>query len=91
VAAQSLLYNPVEVIAVGTKAQELYESEIRRLPPAERQSLVELITRDLEDSEHGSRPRRSILELRGLGAEIWRGVDGQEYVDQLRDEWNHRP
>ena len=76
---------------MGTKAQALYESEIRKLPPAERQRLVELITRDLDESDPGARPRRSILELRGLGAEIWRGIDAQDYVDHLRDEWNHRP
>ncbi len=33
------------------------------------------------------RPFHSITELRGLGAEIWHGIDGQEYVNQLRDEW----
>ncbi len=76
---------------MGTKAQALYESEIRKLPPGERQRLVELITRDLEGSDRADRPRRSILELRGLGAEIWRGLDVQDYVDQLRDEWNRRP
>lgn len=31
--------------------------------------------------------RRSITELRGLGAEIWEGIDAQEYVNALRDEW----
>jgi len=34
---------------------------------------------------------RSLLELEGLGAETWNGVDGQEYVDELRDEWEARP
>lgn len=33
---------------------------------------------------------RSLLELEGLGAEIWQGVDAQEYVNQLRSEWDHR-
>ena len=31
--------------------------------------------------------KRSILELRGLGKEIWQGVDAQKYVDSLREEW----
>jgi hypothetical protein len=30
----------------------------------------------------------SILELRGLGKEIWRGIDAQEYVDRERASWN---
>ena len=84
-------YDRIEEFAVGTKAQALYEAEIRKLPPDERLRLVELITRDLADAELGTRPRRSILELRGLGAEIWRGIDAQDYVSELRDEWDHRP
>ena len=35
--------------------------------------------------------KRSILELRGLGKEIWQDVDAQKYVDSLRKEWDHRP
>lgn len=34
---------------------------------------------------------RSLLELEGLGAEIWNGVDAQDYVNALRDEWETRP
>ncbi len=34
------------------------------------------------------KPKRSILELRGLGKEIWNGIDAQEYVNQERDSWN---
>ena len=34
------------------------------------------------------RPRRSILELQGLGKEIWQGVDAQEYIDRERASWN---
>lgn len=32
----------------------------------------------------------SILELKGLGKEIWQDVDTDEYVNQLRDEWDRR-
>jgi hypothetical protein len=31
---------------------------------------------------------RSIMELEGLGKEIWNGLDAQEYVDQERASWN---
>ena len=30
----------------------------------------------------------SILELQGLGKEIWKDVDAQKYVDEERDSWN---
>ena len=33
-------------------------------------------------------PKRSIMELEGLGKEIWHGLDAQEYVNQERASWN---
>ena len=42
-------------------------------------------------SLRGSEGRaRSILELEGLGKEIWQGVDPKDYIRELRDEWDHR-
>lgn len=32
--------------------------------------------------------RTSILELQGLGKEIWKGIDAQQYVDGERAAWN---
>jgi hypothetical protein len=32
--------------------------------------------------------KRSILDLEGLGKEIWQGIDAQAYVDRERDSWN---
>ena len=32
-------------------------------------------------------PLLDITGLRGLGKEIWRGIDAQEYVNQERDSW----
>ncbi len=29
-------------------------------------------------------------EIRGLGKEIWQDIDAQEYVNQMRDEWDKR-
>lgn len=31
--------------------------------------------------------RRNLLELRGLGKELWKREDAQEYVNRLRREW----
>ena len=33
-------------------------------------------------------PEHSILELEGLGKEIWQGIDAQQYVDRERESWN---
>jgi len=35
-----------------------------------------------------AKPKHSILELRGLGKEVWQGMDAQAYVSQERDAWN---
>ncbi len=32
--------------------------------------------------------RHSVTEFRGLGKEIWQGIDAQEYVNQERDAWD---
>ncbi|MDJ0541727.1 MAG: hypothetical protein PX481_24235 [Microcystis sp. M53603_WE2] len=34
------------------------------------------------------KPKHSIMELEGLGKEIWNGLDAQEYVNQERASWN---
>jgi AbrB family looped-hinge helix DNA binding protein len=36
------------------------------------------------------RPPRAGARLRGLGREIWQGVDPVEYVRELRREWDER-
>jgi hypothetical protein len=37
------------------------------------------------------RKRRSLLEFEGVGAKYATGQDAQEYVNELRSEWDHRP
>jgi len=34
--------------------------------------------------------KQSILELEGLGKEVWAGMDARQYIDALRDEWDAR-
>jgi AbrB family looped-hinge helix DNA binding protein len=35
-------------------------------------------------------PRDPVRELIELAPEIWRGIDAEAYVRELRDEWSHR-
>ena len=58
--------------------------QIKHLPLADQKKLAQGLAEVIARS---SQPRRSILELRGLGKEIWEGVDPQEYVRQERDAW----
>ncbi len=66
--------------------------EIRALPIRERKLLINLIVETLPETDaSAAEPQRSISELRGLGKEIWQGIDAQAYVDELRREWDQRP
>ena len=49
--------------------------------------LAELATRMRESGHTKPKPPHSILELEGLGKEIWEGIDAQEYVNRERDSW----
>lgn len=68
--------------------QEMLE-EIPLLSTEERKVLMLALIDSFTESNEASSP--SILDLEGLGAEIWHGIDAQEYVNQLRNEWDHRP
>jgi hypothetical protein len=67
--------------------------EVQTLSTSERRELIKMLVDTLAESEINESPRktRSLMELAGLGVEIWQGIDAQKYVDDLRDEWDHRP
>jgi hypothetical protein len=65
--------------------------QAKRLNVQERKELVKLLVDSLDVPETAPRRQRHLSELRGLGKEIWAGIDAQEYVDQLRSEWDERP
>ncbi len=45
----------------------------------------------LDDLEHihqaTAEPLYDVTELKGLGKEIWKDIDAQEYVNRERDSW----
>ncbi|MGH2457595.1 MAG: hypothetical protein ACRDIY_01870 [Chloroflexota bacterium] len=73
----------------STKVARIYETYIKSLPVQERHELLALVARDLVDqgAQAAEQSKHSILELHGLGKEIWEGIDAQEFVNHLRDEW----
>lgn len=74
---------------MAASATEVYEQHVRDLPTAQRLELLALIARGLvaEGVTTPERPKLKLTDLRGLGKEIWEGVDAQEYVDRLRGPW----
>ena len=77
------------------RVRELYERHVRSLTPVERLQLVALVTAEMAES--AERPtaaikRRplSILEVHGVAKASADGSDAQEFVNTLREEWDHR-
>ena len=67
-----------------------YEQILRDVESLSRAEQLRLIS-DLTESLRVEAPpeaRTSILDLQGLGKEIWQGVDAQDYVDRERSSWN---
>lgn len=65
--------------ALYGKLQERAEREHRSLS----QEVVHLLSKAVEEPEP-----LSILELRGLGKEIWEGVDAMDHVEEERRAWD---
>lgn len=61
--------------------------EVQSLSIEERKQLVMYIVDSLTDE---TEKPHDILEFRGIGEHL-RDMDAQEYVNQLRSEWDQRP
>jgi hypothetical protein len=63
-----------------TDIEEIYRQHLKPLSAEDRLRLVAMLARDLIPAAVSSRREHSVLELHGLGKEIWEGIDAQEYV-----------
>jgi hypothetical protein len=55
---------------------------IRALPVEEQRALMEVIEMDL--SRNTNRKTHSILEFEGVGAELWKDIDVEAYINEMR-------
>jgi plasmid stability protein len=65
---------------------ELYE-KLRARAERQHRSVAQEVTHILSEALEVTRPL-SLLDLEGLGKEIWEGVDAAEYVDEERRSWD---
>ena len=70
----------------ASTVEEIYDRHVRKLPLAKRLQLAERIAAEAAAEE--AQPQRRLLELEGVGAELWRAVEPQAYVASLREEWD---
>jgi len=73
---------------MATIAYDEVLNQIERLTPDEQLLLLERLVALLRRQLSVPMSRRSILELQGLGKEIWQGLDIQEYIAKERASWN---
>lgn len=75
---------------MAMSAAQVYEEHVKSLPIEARLQLLAIIAEQLasERGASGYGPQHSLMELRGLGQDVWTGLDAQEYVNRLRDEWH---
>jgi len=71
---------------MSTNPYENAKRSVEALGPVDQLRLVaELVTRL---SGAFDRQPRSLLELEGLGEDVWHGVDVDEYLRRERSSWN---
>ena len=63
-----------------TNIEALIEAA-KHLTPEDRERLIQALRPEPESSAQQHR----ITEMRGLGKDLWQGVDAQEYVNAERD------
>lgn len=71
-------------------SQDSYDQakrSVEALAPADQLRLIAELAARLGDHIDSQRCR-SLLELRGLGKELWKNVDPDEYVRQERSSWD---
>ena len=67
---------------------DLYE-HLRLIAEHEQRSISQEVIHLLRQAVK-SKEKRSILELRGLGKEIWKNVDVSDYIDHERQTWDQQ-
>ncbi len=63
-------------------------SQVRMLSPDDQLHLIEILFSEYKKNILKKKAKHSIMELQGLGAEIWKGIDAQEYVRKERESWD---
>lgn len=73
------------------KTRLTYDDVVATLPtlaPDEQLNLLEVLSSVLKKAMQPEVKRHTLLELEGLGAEMWSKVNVVNYIRQERDSWN---
>ncbi len=75
-------------MALGKKRLEELVRIGGRLPEREQLELIARLSAHLANKRARRAQRVSWMEMAGVGAEVWKGMDAQEYVRQERASWH---
>ena len=73
------------------KSRVTYDEVVATLPTLkteEQLNLLGVLSLALKKSVVQKERKHSLLELEGLGAEVWSSVDVETYISRERDSWN---
>jgi hypothetical protein len=70
-------------MSMQTNLEALIEAA-QHLTRDEQQKLLDALR-----SSRSMEPPRRITEMRGLGKDLWRGVDPKDYLNAERDSWDN--
>jgi len=73
---------------MSTHAYREVLNQVQHLTPDEKFQLLKDLAAMLRYQSKARPKKHSIMELEGLGKEIWEGIDAQEYVNQERVSWS---
>ena len=77
---------PVATLNIKNLPDPLYKKLKTRAKLQNRsvsQEVTRILTAAVEEQEE-----LSILDLQGLGKELWKGIDAAKYVDEERNSWD---
>jgi len=67
---------------------EDYVQGIDKLKPEQQLSLVELLTAKIKKQLQATSGKHKISELDGLGVEIWKEIETEQYIKKERNSWD---
>jgi plasmid stability protein len=76
---------PMATLRIKNFPDDLY-NRIKQQAEREHRSLAQEVIHLLDQAVKKDE-RLSILGLRGLGKELWEGIDAAEYIREERDSW----
>ncbi len=72
-----------------TRQIERIVNDIKILDDYAKLEILEKLVKLIKNSKSGKlKKERSLLDLQGLGKEVWEDVNADEYIDTERNSWN---